>query len=49
MRTLHLGLRVTELQRSLAFYVGLGYEVLGDVPETELGTLMLLKLPQDAS
>ncbi len=47
MRTLHIGLRVTDLERSLAFYVGLGYEVLGDVPETELGTLTMLKLPKD--
>jgi lactoylglutathione lyase len=47
MRTLHIGLRVTDLERSLAFYVGLGYEVLGDVPETGLGTLTMLKLPED--
>jgi lactoylglutathione lyase len=47
MRTLHVGLRVTDLQRSLAFYAGLGYEVQGDVPETELGTLTMLKLPSD--
>jgi lactoylglutathione lyase len=47
MRTLHIGLRVADLERSLAFYVGLGYEVLGTVPETELGTLTMLKLPRD--
>jgi lactoylglutathione lyase len=47
MRTLHIGLRVTELQRSLAFYVGLGFEVLGNVPETALGSLTMLKLPKD--
>ena len=34
MRTLHVGLPVTDLERSIAFYVALGYEVLGDVPET---------------
>src|SRR3954447_7917641 len=47
MRTLQLGLRVAHLPRSLEFYVGLGYEVLGDVPGTELGTLTMLKLPGD--
>jgi lactoylglutathione lyase len=47
MRTLHLGLRVTDLERSLAFYGALGYEVLGEVPETELGSLTMLKLPGD--
>jgi lactoylglutathione lyase len=47
MRTLHLGLRVMDLDRSLAFYTGLGYEVLGAVPETELGSLTMLKLPRD--
>jgi lactoylglutathione lyase len=36
MRTLHLGLRVSDLQRSIAFYTSIGYEVLGDVPATEL-------------
>ena len=47
MRTLHVGLRVTELERSLVFYTGLGYEVLGSVPETEFGSLTMLKLPGD--
>ena len=47
MRTLHLGLRVADLDRSLAFYTGLGYEVLGEVPETEFGSLTMLKLPED--
>ncbi len=47
MRTLHIGLRVSDLERSLAFYVGLGYEVLGEVLATELGTLTMLKLPDD--
>ena len=27
MRTLHVGLRVADLERSVAFYTGLGYEV----------------------
>jgi lactoylglutathione lyase len=48
MRTLHIGLRVADLGRSLAFYTGLGYQVLGSVPETEFGSLTMLKLPDDA-
>jgi lactoylglutathione lyase len=47
MRTLHVGIRISDLQRSLAFYTGLGYEVLGSVPETEFGSLTMLKLPGD--
>ncbi len=47
MRTLHVGLRVTDAARSIAFYTSLGYEVLGDVPATELGGLTMLKLPGD--
>lgn len=47
MRTLHVGLRVADLERSLAFYTGLGYVVLGQVPETEFGSLTMLKLPSD--
>jgi catechol 2,3-dioxygenase-like lactoylglutathione lyase family enzyme/predicted ester cyclase len=48
MRTLHIGLRVGELERSLAFYKALGYGVVGNVPETEFGSLTMLKLPGDA-
>ena len=47
MRTLHVGLRVVDLERSIAFYTAIGYEVLGDVPATELGSLTMLKLPGD--
>lgn len=47
MRTLHFGLRVADLDRSLAFYTAVGYEVVGDVPETGLGHLTMLKLPGD--
>jgi lactoylglutathione lyase len=47
MRTLHFGLRVTDLERSLAFYTAVGYEVVGSVPETSLGHLTMLKLPGD--
>jgi catechol 2,3-dioxygenase-like lactoylglutathione lyase family enzyme len=47
MRMLHLGLRVTDLQRSLAFYTAVGYAELGHVPETGFGSLTMLKLPDD--
>ncbi len=47
MRTLHVGLRVADLERSIRFYACIGYEVLGEVPATELGTLAMLKLPGD--
>jgi lactoylglutathione lyase len=47
MRTLHLGLRVADLHRSLAFYTAVGYEVVGEVPETGIGHLAMLKLPRD--
>ena len=47
MRTLHFGLHVTDLERSLAFYRALGYQVVGDVPETGMGHLTMLKLPAD--
>ena len=47
MRTLHLGLRVADLDRSLAFYTSVGYDVVGEVPETGLGHLTMLKLPGD--
>lgn len=30
-----------------AFYTSIGYEVLGDVPATDLGTLTMLKLSGD--
>ena len=47
MRTLHFGLRVADLERSLAFYTGVGYEVVGSVPDTAFGHLTMLKLPDD--
>ena len=47
MRTLHVGLRVADLERSLAFYTALGYTVVGTVPQTELGSLTMLKLHGD--
>ena len=47
MRTLHFGLRVADLDRSLAFYTAIGYEIVGSVSETPLGHLTMLKLPGD--
>jgi catechol 2,3-dioxygenase-like lactoylglutathione lyase family enzyme len=47
MRTLHFGLCVADLDRSLAFYTAVGYQVVGSVPGTSLGHLTMLKLPGD--
>lgn len=47
MRTLHLGLRVADVNRSVAFYTALGYEVLGEVHSSETVNLTMLKLPED--
>ena len=47
-RTLHVGIRVADLDRSLAFYAALGYDVIGRVPETPLGELVMLKLAGSA-
>jgi lactoylglutathione lyase len=47
MRTLHVGLRVADPDRAVAFYTAVGYEVVGRVPETPAGQLTMLKLPGD--
>jgi lactoylglutathione lyase len=47
MRTLHVGLRVSDPRRSLAFYQAVGYTVVGTVEGTPLGTLSMLQLPDD--
>jgi lactoylglutathione lyase len=47
VRTLHVGLRVTDMERSIAFYRSVGYEVLGQVRPAESMTLTMLKLPDD--
>ena len=47
MRAIHFGLRVVDLDRSLAFYRAVGYEVVGEVPDTDIGRLTMLKLPGD--
>lgn len=47
MRTLHVGLRVSNLERSLAFYTAVGYTVIGTVEKTAYGSLTMLQLPGD--
>ncbi len=47
MRTLHVGLRVSDLERSLAFYTAVGYTVVGVVEGTAFGSLTMLRLPGD--
>ena len=47
MRTLHVGLRVTDLEASLAFYTTVGYTVVGTVEGTAFGSLTMLRLPGD--
>jgi lactoylglutathione lyase len=48
MRTLHTAYRVTDLDVSLAFYVALGYEVVGLIHLDEGATLTVLKFPSEA-
>ncbi len=47
MRTLQFGLRVADRETSVAFYAALGYEVVGEVPDSPIGHLTMLKLPDD--
>ena len=47
MRTLHVGLRVSDLERSLAFYTAVGFAVIGTVEGTAYGSLTMLQLPGD--
>ena len=47
MRTLHVGLRVSDLERSLGFYTAVGYAVIGTVEGTPFGSLTMLRLPGD--
>jgi lactoylglutathione lyase len=48
MRTLHSGPRVSDLERSLAFYHAVGYSVLGTITGTAFGSLSTLQLPGHA-
>ena len=47
MRALHVGLRVSDLDRSLAFGTAAGYTVAGTVEDTAFGGLTMLRLPGD--
>ncbi len=47
MKSLHVGLRASDVESSIAFYNALGFEVLGEVTATEFGNLTMLKLPGD--
>jgi len=47
MRTLQFGLRVADRAASLVFYAALGYEVVGEVPDSPIGHLTMLKLAGD--
>ena len=47
MRTLHVGIRVADPGRAVAFYTAVGYEVVGSVPGTGIGHLTMLELPRD--
>jgi lactoylglutathione lyase len=47
MRTLHFGLRVSDPDRSLAFYTAVGYTVVGTVAGTAFGNLSMIQLPGD--
>lgn len=47
MRALHIGLRVADRAVAVEFYEAVGYEVIGEVPETGIGHLTMLKLPED--
>ena len=47
MRTLHFGLRVADRPRALAFYEALGYQIVGEVPDTGMGHLTMIRLPED--
>lgn len=46
MKTLFVGYRVSDLDRSLGFYAALGYEVVGRVGGGD-ATLVLLKFPEE--
>jgi catechol 2,3-dioxygenase-like lactoylglutathione lyase family enzyme len=47
MRTLHVVLRVSDLELSVAFYTAVGYTVVGTVEGTAFGSLAMLRLPGD--
>ena len=48
IRALHVGVRVSDLGRSLAFYTAVGYTVIGTVKGMASGSLTMLRLPGDS-
>ena len=44
---MHVGLRVSDLQRSLRFYQAAAYTVVGTAEGTAHGILCMLRLPDD--
>ncbi|TCC50217.1 VOC family protein [Kribbella capetownensis] len=49
MKTILFALRVSDLERSLAFYRTVGYAELGTVPFDDGSSLVWLKLPDEAA
>ena len=47
MRTLQVAFRVSDRTAAVAFYRAVGYELIGEAPDTPLGHLTMLKLPGD--
>lgn len=45
MKTLMVAVRVTDLDRSLRFYVAVGYVELGRIASGDGGSLVVLKFP----
>jgi lactoylglutathione lyase len=49
MKTILFALRVSDLERSLAFYKSIGYVDLGTVPFEDGSSLVWLRLPDESS
>jgi lactoylglutathione lyase len=49
MKTILFALRVSDLERSLAFYAKVGYVELGTVPFDDGSSLVWLRLPDESS
>ena len=49
MKTILFALRVSDLERSLAFYKSIGYVDLGTVPFEDGSSLIWLRLPDESS
>jgi lactoylglutathione lyase len=47
VRTLQFALKVAHRETSIAFYEALGFEAVGEVPDSPIGHLTMLKLPDD--